>query len=115
MAVERKRSGTAISLFHATQNAIEDRLVGRVITIVEVVPSQELSDVLDRIEFERKRRGVNAPFQRYAELSTGTRVLVFQFYGSSDCRPFCFVCPETMRFRTSVSHANGSTSLSFAV
>jgi hypothetical protein len=39
----------------------------------------------------------------------------FQFHGSSVCNSFRLVCPDTMRLRTSVNQASGSSLFSFAV
>jgi hypothetical protein len=41
--------------------------------------------------------------------------LAVQFHGSSECRAWVLVLPETMRSSTSVRYAMGSTPFSFAV
>src|SRR6202161_1826612 len=39
----------------------------------------------------------------------------FQFHGNSVCNSFRLVCPDTMRLRTSVNQASGSSLFSFAI
>jgi hypothetical protein len=51
----------------------------------------------------------------YAELIVAGMHAGFQFHGSSVCNSFRLVRPDTMRSRTSVNQASGSSLFSFAV
>jgi hypothetical protein len=66
-----------------------------------------------RIWFDRRWRWRVGGYAARAVLAFP--VAGVQFQGSKVCSSCVLVCPETMRWSTSVSHAIGSTPLSFAV